>query len=288
MTYWSDIGLAPQDQLRSARVQIHKAMQWVTMAARANIPAWPDDGQSNLGWDHDQNVFTSHPFTQKDNDELIVTLSPAKLELGIARKNSVEASFPLNRKTEQEVSEWLDAQLSSAGYKTASNIELPYKLDQELLDVKIYDTSNCAEGLLEFEKWFGASDLVLNEIIKNPELQAYTPGPSPVRTWPHHIDIASYIQLEDGEFEKARGIGVGMAAGDKNCQEPYFYCYPWPKPDPEDLPKLETEGCYWNTSGYIGTILPRSQVLQLTNREQDVQACLEDIIQKSRTLLGIS
>lgn len=287
MTNWNDLGLAPQQQLLDARRHLHKAMQWLTMAARANIDPWPDDGQSNLGWSHEHQIFTSHPFAKKDGKDLIVGLSPAKLELNIVRNDVIEETYGLDGKTNEEAGTWLDGQLSAAGYKIASPVVLPYELYEDLLAIKTYDVSGVEQGLLEYEKWFAASDDVLQDIAKDSELMAYKPGPSPVRTWPHHIDIATYIQLEEGDFEKVRGIGVGMAGGDKNCQDPYFYVYPWPRPEPETLPEIKSGGCYWNTTGYIGAIFPRSEVLKFADRRTAVDEFLREVIQISRDLLKI-
>ncbi|MEM7619694.1 MAG: hypothetical protein AAF228_04410 [Pseudomonadota bacterium] len=287
MTYWNDLGLAPQDQLLEARLNIHKAMQWVTLAARANIEPWPDDGHSNLGWSHEHQMFTSHAFPQQNGKDLGIGLSPAKLELSIWRDKIIEERLSLHGKSHDEVGKWLDGQLLSAGYKIASDIKLSYALGENLLAISTYTTESIEQGLLEYEKWFAVSDELLQEIAQDPELTAFKPGPSQVRTWPHHIDTATYIQLEDGDFEKARGIGVGMAAGDKNCPDPYFYCYPWPRPNPETLPDLKSAGCYWSKTGYVGTLMPRSQVLDCTDRKASVNEFLREVIKISRDVLKV-
>lgn len=285
MTYWSEIGLAPQEQLLDARRHLHKAMQWLTMAARANIEQWPDDGQSNLGWSHDLNIFTSHPFSEKDGKDLMVGLSATTLELSILRGGTIKERFALNGKTNEEAGAWLDDQLKSAGYDIASTVQLPYELYEDLLAIKTYDTSGIEQGLLEYEKWFAASDEILNEI--KPDFENFKPGPSPVRTWPHHIDIATYIQLEEGEFETAKGIGVGMAAGDKNCQDPYFYVYPWPRPNPDILQEIKVPGCYWSKSGYIGGILSRDVLLKSDDRKATAETFLREVIQQSQDILEL-
>ena len=52
------------------------------------------------------------------------------------------------------------------------------------------------------------------------------PGPSPVRCWPHHFDIATCVALESGDPERERGIGTGLSPGDGTYGQPYFHVNP--------------------------------------------------------------
>ena len=64
----------------------------------------------------------------------------------------------------------------------------------------------------------------------------------PVRMWPHHFDVAVLI---DGT------LGVGFLAGDDAIDEPYWYVYNTPMPDP--LPPL-TAG-EWHRGAWTGAVL---------------------------------
>ena len=46
--------------LSRARVQAHSAAQWLARAARAYIPAQPNDGHTNLGWSDGFRGFVTH------------------------------------------------------------------------------------------------------------------------------------------------------------------------------------------------------------------------------------
>src|SRR5580700_1132154 len=46
--------------LSGARVQAHSAVQWLARAARAYIPAQPNDGHTNLGWSDGFRGFVTH------------------------------------------------------------------------------------------------------------------------------------------------------------------------------------------------------------------------------------
>ncbi len=68
------------------------------------------------------------------------------------------------------------------------------------------------------------------------------PDPSAVRCWPHHFNIATYVFLETGNPETARGVGVGMSPGDEGYGERYFYINGWPHLDASKLPDAIAPG----------------------------------------------
>lgn len=81
----------------------------------------------------------------------------------------------------------------------------------------------------------------------NDELQRVQE--SPVRCWPHHLDIATLIALGGG-----RTIGVGLSPGDTQYPAPYWYVNTWPEPDEHTMTPLP--GGFWNTQGWYGAVLP--------------------------------
>lgn len=72
-------------------------------------------------------------------------------------------------------------------------------------------------------------------------LRAKHDGASPVRLWPHHFDVAILIG----------NIGVGFLAGDDSIDEPYWYVYNTPMPDP--LPPLSAGE--WYRGHWMGAVL---------------------------------
>ena len=72
-------------------------------------------------------------------------------------------------------------------------------------------------------------------------LRAKHDDASPVRLWPHHFDVAILIGT----------IGVGFLAGDDAIDEPYWYVYNSPMPDP--LPPLATGE--WYRDHWTGAVL---------------------------------
>jgi hypothetical protein len=64
---------------------------------------------------------------------------------------------------------------------------------------------------------------------------------TPVRLWPHHFDVAVLIDK----------LGVGFLAGDDEIDEPYWYVYNTPMPDP--LPALRVGE--WHRGHWTGAVL---------------------------------
>jgi hypothetical protein len=64
---------------------------------------------------------------------------------------------------------------------------------------------------------------------------------TPVRLWPHHFDVAVLMDK----------VGVGFLAGDDAIDEPYWYVYNTPMPDP--LPPLSVGE--WHRGEWTGAVL---------------------------------
>src|SRR5207248_5882530 len=59
---WDAVGHVDVARLGAVRLQAHYAAQWLARAARAYVPAKPDDGHTNLGWDDGFGGLTTHPL----------------------------------------------------------------------------------------------------------------------------------------------------------------------------------------------------------------------------------
>ena len=233
-----------------ARNTAHLAVQHLARAARANLPAMDDDSHSNLGWDEGRERFFSH-----DLGAAHIGLSLAPLALVVIEKNRGETSFVLDGASGAEAAKWLDGQLQRLGLKAAAAIALPYALPPEVAGRDTYPADTETVAFRQLAGWYGLAHKVLSALAQaQSDLQ---PGPSPVRCWPHHFDIATYIGLEGGDPETARGIGVGLSPGDEGYNEPYFYINPWPHLSAENLPNAPPPG-HWHTEGYVGLIATAS------------------------------
>ncbi len=107
-----------------------------------------------------------------------------------------------------------------------------------------------------------------------------------MRCWPHHFDIATYVQLEEGNFESAKGIGIGMSPGDESYDQPYFYINPWPHMDPQKLPDAPVPG-HWHTQDFVGAIATGGEVLTATGAETAMQSFVRTSFEIGRAHLGV-
>jgi hypothetical protein len=251
----------------------HAAGQLLYRAAVANAAPRPGDEHSNLGWDPDTGGFLTHPLGPEG---ISVGLGLAPLVLRVA-----DSSRSLDGMSTAEALGWLDAQLGEHGLAPASGVEVTYDLPDEVLAVSRYEDVTGLDGLAA---WFDLAARSLGGLAVG--LTDLAPGPSPVRCWPHHFDIATYVSLESGDSEAARGIGVGLSPGDASYDQPYFYVNPWPHLDRATLPPAIGPG-HWHTEGFVGSVATGTEILTLENVEPGTGVFLRASFDTGRKMLGL-
>jgi hypothetical protein len=171
--------------------------------------------------------------------------------------------------------------LAQHGLKPASAISVTYDLPDEVSDLRVFED---VDGLAALAEWFHLAATSLEAFARtNADLD---PGPSPVRCWPHHFDIATYVSLEAGDAEEARGIGVGMSPGDGSYDQPYFYVNPWPHLDAGAVPGAVTPG-HWHTEGFVGLIATGTEILSLEDSRAATKTFLQMSFETGRSALGM-
>jgi hypothetical protein len=255
MTLEANLRAQAPNNLGQARAAAHQALQLVTKAARANLEALPDDSHSNVGWDRKNKRFISWPLGSTDGDVFVaLTLTPLRVEL--FREETAIGGLRLEGHSVDEAGGWLDSQLIQNGLKPMSGVEISYQLPPDVASISRFESKLIEEQMLSLSAWFDLASDVLTEFTTDIASQ----NPGEVRCWPHHFDIATYVQLEDGNFETAKGIGVGMSPGDENYDQPYFYVNPWPHMDPAILPQAPLPG-HWHKQDFVGAIATGDEVL---------------------------
>ena len=270
----------PPESLGKARANAHKAAQLLTMAARANLHAVPDDSHSNLGWDDAEERFLSQPI-HSGGDTFHAGLSLSPLRLMIVHNDVTADRFRLDGVSYADAHDWLDTRLTSFDLKTTEGISLPYGLPPDAAEIETFEE---AAGTDTLSAWFHFANGVLRRFAE--ARSGIIPGPGPVRCWPHHFDIATYVGLEEGDFETARGIGVGMSPGDDSYGQPYFYINPWPHLDRESLPPLPAPG-HWHSEGFVGAISTAGEVLSLSDIEAGLSNFVEEAFAIGQRKLGV-
>lgn len=261
---WSMLRNPEPTELAAARALAHRAVQWPARAALANLAPAPDDSHTSLAWDPDMAALLSQPL----DGDVRVGLHVAVHEL-VFTKGSRSEIFALAGKPDAEVGEWLDGKLAAEGLKPASGTKLPYDMPPALF------ARPAGEGpsLAALSVWFAAGAELLEEL--RTKYQRFKPGPTPVRCWPHHFDIAMLVELEG-----ARSIGIGLSPGDGYYAQPYFYLSPYPRPHTDNLPSLPPGG-RWHTKDFFGAVAPAIDLLALPDPRAGVLEILEAAFEES-------
>lgn len=266
------------DRLTDARSMAHRAVQLLTKAARANLDARADDSHSSLGWDGAGQQFVARPIPA-DRGDCLVALALAPLELRVFSGGRPVSAVELDGLTVGSAERWLDDQLVGLGLKVAVPVVLPYELPADAAAIEGFQN---VEALDSLAAWFDLASGVLSAFAWTNK--ALEPGPGPVRCWPHHFDIATFVSLETGDPETARGVGVGLSPGDDAYDQPYVYVNPWPYPDAGDLPVLSRPG-HWHTEGFVGAVATADGILSLDDVSGELAAFVADAFETSRQLL---
>ena len=269
---WSMLRNPQPTTLAAARALAHRAAQWPARAARANLEPAADDSHGALAWDAARAALLSRPL----EGGMQVGLRIGVHELIVAQGAKTEA-IALATNTDAEVAAWLDAKLAEAGLKPASGVALPYEMPAANFARAVDE----GPRLAALAGWFAAGAEILEELRRKH--QRFRPGPSPVRCWPHHFDIAILVGLEQGG---ARAIGIGLSPGDDYYAQPYFYLSPYPKPDIGGLPPLPPGG-RWHTHEFFGAVATAVEMLALGDPRGGIMAVVDAAFAESLKRLQV-
>jgi Family of unknown function (DUF5996) len=266
---WRPVGRVDLSRLREARLQAHHAVQWLARAARAFVPPQPDDKHTNLGWDGALDGFSTHPL----KGDLCLGLGMSHLTLVLTGASAAPQSFALDGRTDADARRWLGERLAAHGLDAhALDAKAPYDISARAGGGDAYEVAGLADALSDLAAWFADADRSLGRV--RDQMSARGLAPSPVRTWPHHFDMATVTLLEAGHAEHARSVNAGFSPGDEHYEEPYFYISPYPYPDMRKLPPLPAPG-HWHTSGFTAAVAPATRILAAADREAVSEAFLD-------------
>ena len=277
---WTELDAMDPRALVAARNQAHHAVQWVTRLSRANLPARPGDHHSNLGWHRDRQALVSHELAASDRAVYRAGLRIDAMTLFIAEGATAIDEFALDSHNDAEAGAWLDGLADRIGLRPATGVVLPYQLPPVI--GTHYTCAAARPDFVTLARWFDAGDDILQET--RMKLVGVVPGPSPVRCWPHHFDMATLLSLASGDPETAPSIGIGMSPGDDFYAEPYFYISPWPAPPVDALPNLPKPG-HWHTDGFVGAVATAHEVLTQADRRQALRRFIDGAVTLSRDLV---
>jgi hypothetical protein len=265
---WSELGAIDPKALVEARLQAHHAVQWVTRAARANLPATPDDSQSNLGWEPRLHRLVSHDLIASDESMYRCGLRVDAMTLFVAKDSEMTSEFELDGQVDADAASWIGDILTDLGLNGTGGVALPYNIPAH--PVAAGGRYSCASDRPAFAalaRWFEAADDILEEVRSRL------------------ADIATLLALGTGDPERAAAIGIGMSPGDAYYPQPYFYISPWPAPPVDALPRLRLPG-HWHTLGFVAAVAIGEELLSIPEPRAGMRRFIDAAIAIARRLLA--
>jgi hypothetical protein len=246
---WQPVVRANFMFLRAARLQGHYAAQWLARAARAYVPAQPDDRHTSFGWDDGFGGFVTHPLPSGAR----LGLRFADLTLAVLGGESHELA--LDGRAEADVRAWLGAQLAATGLVAGKlDAPQPYAIPEHALALGArYSLDELGEALHTLSMWSANAHAALAAVQQG--LAAKKLKAPAVRCWPHRFDFDCLVALGRG-----RTMGVGFCPGDEFCDEPYFYTSMWPEPSIPGLPLLPAMA-HWHTYKFLAAMAPAHKIV---------------------------
>ncbi|MEO1576328.1 MAG: hypothetical protein AAFU65_15380, partial [Pseudomonadota bacterium] len=118
--------LVPADALVDVRHASHAAVQWASLAARANLSAAADDSHSNLGWNEELGVLLSHPLDTAGRFQLGFSFGTAALVW--CDHGAVVDELAMAACSQDEAHRWTQQRLAEAQLASTDTATLPYEL----------------------------------------------------------------------------------------------------------------------------------------------------------------
>jgi hypothetical protein len=263
---WKPVPRANYLYLRAARLQAHYAAQWLARAARAYVPAQPNDFHTNLGWDDAFGGLVTHPLP--DGSRLGLRIA----DLTLFFLDVHPQALSLDGRAEAEVRTWL------LGHVAARNLQSgklddpsPYAMPEHALAFGArYSLDELSDAFATLTAWYSNANRALGQAQK--ALAGKRLKAPPVRCWPHHFDLDCLVDLGRG-----RSMGLGYCPGDEYCDEPYFYTSMWPEPPIPKLPLLPQPG-HWHTYKFLAALAPAHKIYAAHDQGDYVRRFLDAAI----------
>ena len=273
---WARVGTVAPTALTDARLQLHHAVQIAVSAAISYIPARPDDSHTALTWNAPLRALATEPIAA--TRQLRIAVRAEDLTLHVLDENGLAAqSFALPDHTVAQGHAWLGEVFAQAALDPARlTARKHYTIPAHPVESGEPFSLGSGAELQELSRYWSNATDVLDPVTRT------TAGAGPVRTWPHHFDIATLVELPGAS---RRTIGVGHSPGDDSYTEPYWYVGPYPYPPVSDLPELAGSG-RWHTEGWVGAALPATDYVTASDQRAQVVAFLDSAVAACRKLLG--
>lgn len=247
-------------------INLHRAIQLLSLTGVNLLPALPDDSQNTAVWDESINTILGRSFDLSNTSyQLGIRLTPFELVLLDTKLNTINSIDIGGLDQPALYSIWEDW-LANLGFEG----DLVTKLHYELPQNDLYKSNQFDGVTVEFAKTWSRLRAFANKAMGNlNQLSGIT---SEINIWPHHFDTGVYYSITKVNNETTQSIGAGLAIADSMINEPYFYLYGWTKEgkiDYIDTPDLASGN--WLTEGWQGAVLKASEI----NTLEDINSFFE-------------
>jgi hypothetical protein len=271
---WQPIRPEESTHLSDARLQLHHAAQFGAAAGISFLEHQPDGRHANLEWVPALAGLFSRVIPART--PFRIGVRPADLTLLIVtEKDQSIGRYRLHGRTIVEATQWIRAQIARLGADAARyTLKRDYEIPRH--PVAMGDSFDASERsqFEELSKWFTNGASILNSLARSIH------DASEVRCWPHHLDIATLVQVAS-----ERTIGVGLEPGDHYYDEPYFYVDIRPQPP---VAQARTRPLWgrgkWHTREWVGAVLPGSRLEGASAQERQVREFMDSAVSACRAL----
>lgn len=283
---WKRLGRVSPGELTDARQQLHQAAQIVAAVGISYLEPRKDYGHGSFIWLENLEAFAIEEVKAEGRYQF--GLHPGNFVLLVIQGGRTTARFPLDHRTQMEAIEWLKQQLSASGLEPHRfTMEKKYTIPTYPQSENEPFLARNRDAFAELAAYFANAHAMLQAVA-----ETFT-GISEIRCWPHHFDLAATIPFpaKKSNSEEVPMIALGLSPGDEFYGEPYFYIYPWPYPDLDDisLPELP-EGGLWHREKWFGSVLPAMRIIAQPASEGQIATCVnffQEAINISRSLLNL-
>ena len=268
--------------LNKATELIHLAVQYPAMIGKHYVSPRSDDSHTNLDWDPNTGQFYTWPLP--DNKGYVM-LRTRDLRLSFGHSpDQIHSSLCLAGRDPGEITAWIKVQLSALSFD-GSDFELDFHYDLPTYaatpTMVLTDGHRPVFELFGSMRSWGRSELLnFIEAFRNAH---------PLRTWPHHFDLGSYIPIEYGQNgEVIKSISVGLAIHDNFIDQPYYYLTFWSKEKLSDVKVPTLTYGAWYLDEFHGAALPIYDLWQKDSKDDILHTFLQETHQTAFTTLNVT
>ena len=259
---WSQLGEVNPRALVGTRETLHHAAYLLALAGASYLEAQADDSHTSMSWLDAARALATQPIGANTRFRFALRIFDLTLLVIDDVSGEERRAFPLAGRTRSDALDWMRGEAVGLGLDGARlRSRLHFVIANHPTDNGAAFERRTDGALEELARWYADANIVLEE------RRRAMVGAGPVRSWPHHFDIATLVRLPHrGQLET---IGIGLSPGDDSYGEPYYYVGPYPSPTatPRPLP-IGT----WHTSSWWGAALAGSDIVK--EREPVAQAAL--------------